>query len=107
MAIDLKAAVAGGGGWLIGLAMVAGLFIGEQAQPVDNLVPSSPAGQEVAFNPCPSGWEYTEEADHVRVLTCALNGWVVSLNADFSFNNGFNTRGPGSTTNPAEVPGWR
>lgn len=106
--MNLKAAISGGGGWLIGAAMIFGLFIGEQAEPVDTtrdvVMPSSPSA---VFNPCPAGWEFTEEADHVRVLTCARDGWVVSLNPDYSFNNGFDTRGSGSTTKPAEVPGWR
>lgn len=106
--MNLKSSVSGGGGWLAAGAMVLGMLIGENAEPVDTtrdvIAPSSPAA---VFNPCPAGWDFTEEADHVRVLTCALNGWVVSLNQDYSFNNGFNTRGPGGTTNPAEVPGWR
>lgn len=103
--MNIKEALASGGALLTIGAFILGNFTGEQVQPVDSLHANSPA--EERFNPCPSGWDFTEEADHVRILTCAKNGWVVSLNADFTFNNGLNTQGPGSTTNPAEVPGWR
>lgn len=109
--MNLRTALAGGGGWLIGAAMIVGLFVGEQAQPVDTTVdvvaPSSPAAEET-FNPCPPGWDFTEEADHVRILTCSQGGWVVSLNPDYTFNNGLNTNNPTAqnVTNPALVPGW-
>lgn len=64
---------------------------------------------EETFNPCPIGWDYTGERDHVVVLQCSNeNGWVVLLNSDFTFNNGLNTKSP--TAEPIfdelQVPDW-
>lgn len=71
--------------------------------------PATPDVQQ--FNPCPVGWDYTSELDHIRVLQCSNddNGWVVILNEDFTFNNGLDTKNPAGAPilDSSLVPDWR
>lgn len=73
----------------------------------NNPPPATP--EESTFNPCPVGWDYTDERDHVVVLQCSHpNGWVVLLNSDFTFNNALDTTRPDATTitDESQVPNW-
>ena len=58
MSFSLKDALAGGGAAITVAAFLLGNLTGEQVQPVDNIVPSSPASSS-----CPGGWRVTEGND--------------------------------------------
>jgi hypothetical protein len=105
--MNLKSALSNGGGYAVAAAMVLGLLIGEQAEPVDNIIPSSPATVEVT-NPCPDGWDFNDSSDeHIRVISCQRGGWTVFLLPDGTFNYGWDGRSPAFETDASKVPGWR
>ena len=105
MSFSLKDALAGGGAAITVAAFLLGNLTGEQVQPVDNIVPNSPAAE--VRNPCPSGWDFTDSSDlHIRVLSCDRGEWTVFLLPDGTFNYGWDGKAPAFETDPKKVPGW-
>lgn len=94
------------GGWAVAVVMlIAGLFGGEQAKPIDNVVQPAFAP---ASSPCPDGWRDTSTSDeHGYVLSCSRNGWLVVLDPDGTFNIAWQDGSPTFTADPKAVPGWR
>ena len=59
--------------------------------------------------PCPDGWADTSTSDeHMVVLSCQQDDWIVILHSDGSFSHGLqkNTTGAEFKYDPKEVPGW-
>ena len=107
MSFSLKDALAGGGAAITVAAFLLGNLTGEVAEPVDNIVPNSPAAE--VRNPCPNGWDYKPGADeHAIVKACERGKWVVILDSNDRFQHGFQLDDPGASFKfrPSEVPDW-
>lgn len=106
--MNLKTASAGGGLLMAIVVGASAFFAGEQAKPLENV--AEPAF-EVAFAPasiCPAGWKDTSSTaeEHLKVLSCSRDGWLVILTPEGKFDHGWDGVSPTFEFDESKVPGW-